>query len=253
MQMNYQEREEIAERRGRDLIELLSPQLPLEVRVEGPADAWALVGPCLLARQIGALEAIFALRPLDREADAIIVLRSLYEHAVTFAWLAVEPGAEGQRKFLKSDLISRLELDKDVREIGQPPPLTDEVRERYERERDGLPEKMPKLHELAEEADRHWGGTLPGWADSPDHSYRGLYAIAYRCQSMIAHPSLMGLNGVYVDLDDGAKRVQIEQREPEMHGPYGLGVILLAFSVYIAAEKLDWPIPADAVEAIFRA
>ena len=248
---DYREREEIAERRARNLIELLSPQLPLEVTVEGPADAWALVGPCLLARQIGALEAIFALRPLDREADALILLRSLYEHAVTFAWLAVEPGAERQRMLLKSDLISRLELDKDMREIGQPP-LDDEVRERFERERDGLPERLPKLHELAEEADRHWGGTLPGWADSPESSYRGLYAIAYRRQSMIAHPSLMGLNGVYVDLDDGAKRVQIEQRDPEMHGPFGLGVILLAFSVYIAAETLDWPIPADAVEAIFE-
>ncbi len=249
--MDYREREEIAERRGRDLIELLDPHLPLEVRVEGPADAWALVGPCLLARQVGALEAMFALRPLDREADALILLRSLYEHAVTFAWLAIEPGAERQRKFLKSDLISRLELDKDMQAIGQPP-LSDEVRRRFERERDGLPEKMPKLHELAEVVDGHWGPILPGWADSPDHSYRGLYAIAYRRQSMVAHPSLMGLNGVYVDLDDGAKRVQLEQRDAEMHGSYGLGGILLAFSVYIAAEALDWPIPVDAVEAIFE-
>lgn len=143
--MDYREREEIAERRGRDLIELLSPHLPLEVsRVEGPADALALVGPCLLARQVGALEAVFALRPLDREADALILLRSLYEHAVTFAWLAIEPGAERQGEFRKSDLISRLELDKDMREIGEPA-LSDEVRQRYERERDALPEKMPKL------------------------------------------------------------------------------------------------------------
>lgn len=242
--MDYREREDIAEDRAHKLIELVRPHLPIEARVTGLPDAWLLVGPALLARQVGTLEAIFALRSLSREADALILLRSLYEHAVTFVWLAVEPGAERLGKFRKSDLVSRLELDKDMRKLGEPA-LSDDVRQRFESESDALPERMPKLEKLTEEADQHWGGSIPRWEEGTLKSYRGLFASAYRRQSKIAHPSEMGLNGVIVDLPDGTKRVQLEIRDPEMHGPFGLGIILFAFSLYIAAQTLGWPQAAD--------
>jgi len=35
-----------------------------------------------------------------------------------------------------------------------------------------------------------------------------------------------------------------------MHGPFGLAVVLVAFSLYIAAETLDWPATAD-IDAAF--
>ncbi|MCW2980623.1 MAG: hypothetical protein JWO14_2350 [Solirubrobacterales bacterium] len=75
--------------------------------------------------------------------------------------------------------------------------------------------------------------------------------MAYRRHSAIAHPSLMGLNFVVVDLPDGSKRVQLEQRDPEMHGPFGLGVILLAFSLYIAGQAIGW-LAQDEVTAAFE-
>ena len=58
-----------------------------------------------------------ALRPLDREVDALILLRALFDHAVTFAWLAGDPGKNRHQRFLKSDLCDRLRIDDDCRTI----------------------------------------------------------------------------------------------------------------------------------------
>jgi thioredoxin reductase len=65
------------------LTALVRPYLPVDVLVHGPAGAWPLVGPALIARATGSLEAILALVPLRREADADTLLRSLYEHVTT--------------------------------------------------------------------------------------------------------------------------------------------------------------------------
>jgi hypothetical protein len=246
---DHHEREDIAADRADRLIALVRPHLPIEVRITDLPEVWGLVGPALLARQVGTLEAIFALRPLGREADALTLLRSLYEHAVTFVWLAADPGAERLGRFRKSDLISRLELDKDMRRLGEPP-LSNGVRRRFATECDALPDRMPKLEKLTEEADGHWAGSIPRWQAGTVKSYRGLYASAYRRQSMVAHPSEMGLNGVFVDLPDGRKRIQLEGRDPEMRGPFGLGVIVFAFSLYVAGRVLGWP-RASAVDAAF--
>jgi uncharacterized protein DUF5677 len=247
---DYQARDDLAEERSRKLIDLVRPHLPIEVSVQGPADAWKLVGPGLIARQVGSLEALMALRPLDRQADAFVVLRTLYEHSVTFAWIAADPGVDRHRRLLKSDASARITADDDARKVGVPL-LTDGNRERYEGQQRDLPKAMPDLLQRAEAADESWLGKVPGLEGIDDaSSYRGLYAIAYRHHSAIAHPSLQGLNFVTIDLPDNVKRVQLEERDPEMHGPYGLGVILLAFSLYIAAETLGWP-DSEAVSAVF--
>lgn len=248
---DYCERDQLAEDRSRKLIGLVHAHLPSEVRVAGAADAWQLVGPGLLARQVGSLEALLALRPLDRQADAFVLLRTLYEHAVTFAWFAADPGEDRHRRFLKSDTVARLDADDDARKVGVPL-LDAESRAKYEGQRGRLPKQMPDLLQRAEAADAHWVGKVPALKDSSEtHSYRGLYAIAYRHHSAIAHPTLMGLNFVTVDLPGGPLRVQLEERDPEMHGPFGLGAILLAFSLLISGRTLGWP-DAAAVEAAFE-
>ncbi len=245
------EREAIAETRGRRLVELVRPHLSINVQVTGPRDAWALVGPGLIARQVGTLEAILALRPFGREADAFILLRSLYEHAVTFAWLAADPGEQRHQRFLKSDAATRIAMDDDARRVGEPM-LSTEKRSEFEGRFEYLPKQMPDLVQLAEGADHHWTGKIDGLAGSSKaRSYRGLYAIAYRHHSAIAHPTLMGLNRVSVDLKGGLQRVQLEERQQETHGPFGLGNNLLGLSLQISAATLGWPISAD-VNAVFE-
>jgi hypothetical protein len=137
------------------------------------------------------------------------------------------------------------------RNVGEPI-LTDEKRAEYQRHVDELPVAMPSLDQRAAAADRHWTDKIEA-LQGPDstHSFRGLYAIAYRRQSALDHATLMGLNPVTVDLPDDRTRIQLEWRNPEMHGPFGLAVILFTFTLFISAATLDWP-AADDVERAFE-
>jgi hypothetical protein len=42
-------------------------------------------------------------------------------------------------------------------------------------------------------------------------------------------------------LDGSHKRVQLEERPPDMHGPFGLATIVFALGLYVAAETIGWP------------
>jgi hypothetical protein len=192
------------------LTALVRPYLPVDVLVHGPADAWPLVGPALIARATGSLEAILALVPLGREADADTLLGSLYEHVTTFAWLAGEPGEERMRRWLKSDCEARLRTDEDCRRV-RVKILDDDRRNEFEETAAALPKGMPALLDRAEAADAHWVSRVTGLRDSTTPtSFRGLYAAAYRRFSAIAHPTNLGLKPVTVDLDGSHKRVQLE-------------------------------------------
>jgi hypothetical protein len=140
--MGQEEHDRDAVARGRALTALVRPYLPVDVLVDGPADAWPLVGPALIARATGSLEAILALVPLGREADADTLLRSLYEHVTTFAWLAGEPGEERMRRWLKSDCEARLRADEDCRKVGVKI-LDDDRRKEFEETAAARPKACP--------------------------------------------------------------------------------------------------------------
>jgi hypothetical protein len=239
--MGQEEHDRDAVARGRALTALVRPYLPLDVLVRGPADAWPLVGPALIARATGSLEAILALVPLRREADADTLLRSLYEHVTTFAWLAAEPGEERMRRWLKSDCEARLRTDDDCRKVGVKT-LDDDRRKELEDTVAALPQGMPVVLDRAQAADAHWASRIAGLRDSTTPtSFRGLYAAAYRHFSAIAHPTSLGLNPVTVDLDGSQTRVQLEERPPDMGGPFGLATIVYALGLYVASETIAWP------------
>ena len=229
--MGQEKHDRDAVARGRALAALVRPYLPVDVLVRGPADAWPLVGPALIARATGSPEAILAFVPLGREADADTLLRSLYEHVTTFAWLAGVPGEERMRRWLKSDCEARLHTDEDCRKVGVKI-LDDDRRKEFEETAAALPKGMPALLDRAEAADAHWVSRVTGLRDSTTPtSFRGLYAAAYRRFSAIAHPTNLGLNPVTVDLDRSHKRVQLEERPPHMHGPFGLATIVFALGL----------------------
>jgi hypothetical protein len=74
--------------RAAALIDLVEGSLEVEGDAGGPQTAWPMVGPALLAHAISSLRSIvFRLRPDEANSDASRLLRSLYDHVVTFAWL----------------------------------------------------------------------------------------------------------------------------------------------------------------------
>jgi hypothetical protein len=46
---------------------------------------------------------------------------------------------------------------------------------------------------------------------------------------------------VTVDLDGPHTRVQLEERPPDMEGPFWLATIVYALGLYVAAETIAWP------------
>ena len=110
---------------------------------------------------------------------------------------------------------------------------------------DELPQGLPSLLVRAEEADDYWEGRVAviRGSDMP-LSFRGMYAIAYRRLSAIAHPSNLGLNFVTTHFEGGI-RVGLEERREVMIGPFGIARALYAIGLYISAVRLGWPASAD--------
>jgi hypothetical protein len=242
-------RDESIHQRGQELVALVAAQLPQEFTVSGDEVAWPFLAAALISRMTGTLDSILELQPAQREADAGILVRSLYEHAVHLAWLGADPSAQRIEAWRKHDLTERLKADADAREHGVE--LFDNAkRAELVAERDRLQGERLVLADLAGAADSHWTGALPGMGASPEvRSFRGLYAIVYRHYSGVAHPSFRGLNRV-VETAGPVSRVRLEDAY-QGSGPYGLATVIFALALYATAATLGWP-ASDEIEAVFE-
>lgn len=237
--------------RGRELTALIAHRLPIEVEVTGDADAWPAIGVGLLSRMAGTLESILDLQVREREADAATLGRSLYEHAVHFAWLAAEPSAARMQEWRKYDLKQRLKADADMRRYGQQS-FTRERRAELETEVTSMVGKKLTLEQLAMAADGYWTSRIPEDALVPGtlQSFAGLYASLYRYYSATAHPTMLGLNRVTDDLDPRRRRIRLEG-EYEGTGPYGLATVVFGLALFVAADAIGWPSSSE-VHAVFE-
>jgi len=223
---------------------------PQEFEVTGDANAWPLVATAMVSRMIGTMNAILTLHPGELEADTGADVRRLFEQAVYLAWLAAEPSVERIQRWRRADFKSRLAADSDARAHGVQL-FTDEQRVDLEAQVAKLQGDRIVFEKVAEEADRHWAGKLPGMGGEGEvKSWRGLYAIVYRNYSGFTHPTYRGLNPVVVDLSPTRRQVRLEAPY-EGSGPYGMATVIFGLSLLILADALGWP-NADDVVAIFE-
>ena len=235
--------------RGRRLVGLVARELPREFEITGDADAWPGAGVALLSRMTTTVSSILDLQFGLREADAGILGRSLYEHAVHFAWLAAEPTRARLGEWRKHDVRERLKADNDARAHGIDG-LTDERQADFKRQAANLTGNSLNLADLARAADDYWKGKLPGTDPGVEvWSFRKLYVLLYRHYSGMAHPTARGLNRVTDHLDPTRRRVRLEDTY-ETSGPYGSATVVFALALYIAAKAFGWP-RADDVSAAF--
>ena len=237
--------------RAAELGELVRLHLPVDISVPDDQSAWPLFGHALLSRMTGSLEAIFLLQPSGRSADAFTLLRSLFEHAVHFAWLAADPSAARLGAWRRNDLNERLRADDDAKQFDILL-LTPGDRAAMEYQRDNLPGPKHKLRldRLAEQADEHWSARIESHGARGDlGTFRGLYAFAYRYHSALAHPGERGLHPVVEDISETRKRVKIEDTF-EGRGPYGMATVIYAMALLVSEQTFAWP-AATAVDAIF--
>lgn len=237
------DRDEQIQRRGRALVELIMNRLPQEFPRPVGNEGWPAVGVALLTRMAATLEAILDLQPRQRLADPAVLVRSLFEHAVHFAWLGADPNArlEGWRK---SDLLARLKADRDATQRGIRV-LSDERRAEFDARAAAMEGHALNLADLAVAADSAWADKIPGMGPQTQFmSFRGIYAVLYRWYSDMFHPSATGLNRVYEDLGPERIRIQLE-REYRGIGPFSVATFVFGLALFVASESIGWPTQAE--------
>ncbi len=236
---------------GTALAALVEERLPLMVQTSEPAEPMRLIGPAMLARGAGTVQAIGKLAPLDREADAGVLLRVLLEHMITFAWLAADEDNERFALWLKGDSKQRLKMHNDLPdELDEllPAPL----KALFDGIVGGVDGELPALRVRAECADADWGPRLPDvlqpgieWG-----SFLGLYRIVYRYLSGFTHAGLLSLNAVIKQGRVGGDIVTMETHAGE-RSAVGMAPLVLGLGLYVSSEAQGWP-EKQAIDAIFN-
>jgi hypothetical protein len=230
---------------------LVERRLPAEFIVSGDGDAWALVAHALLSRMTSTLASIMQLQRSRHAVDAGTLTRSLYEHVVHLAWLAADPSAARIEEWRKYDLRERQKAANDAPQRGIE--LFDPAeRAALDAQVASLQGNDLYLEQLAQKADGHWNGKLPGMGKSTERdSFRGLYVIVYRQLSGTSHPTFRGINPVVEDLPGNLRRVVLEADHPHRaRPPYRAAMLIYALGLYVAAEALGLIDPRD-IDAAF--
>lgn len=178
------------------LASLLERRLPLRVESAGGEDDWNVVGPALLAASVRHLRAI---QHLQHNFPSGVVgwqlVRSMYEYATTYAWIAGDPQERG-RLWLKADYQQRMKLADDLAAFGDSL-LTDAQRERIGAYVAEVAASMSSVPDRATDVDDRWGNALQeidAHLPAEFRRFRALYPLIYRNGSRFTHPSTHGVN-----------------------------------------------------------
>jgi hypothetical protein len=112
--MDPEQRQQLAH----ELLAALGRTMPRQGQSTGALDDWNVYVPATLARCAYFLESIMVLS--DRQIDSMILLRSLYEHVVTFAWIATDPG-EHMPAFVANEFEQKLLVNRELSTLDKKP------------------------------------------------------------------------------------------------------------------------------------
>lgn len=232
---------------GEELVALVEEKLPYKP-VRADTDPMRLIGPALLTRAAGTVQAIARLASLRREADAGVLLRVPLEHIVMFAWLSADSGNERFLLWFKHDTRRRLAIHRDAPVgIDILPP---EMQVFFEGVMNRVDGKLPETRTCAREADEFWTPRLAG-VMSPENSwgsFLGQYQIVFRYMSAFTHPNLMGLSAV-IKRTPAGDIVEMETKDGA-RSAVGMGTLTFGLGLYVASVAQGWP-TRELLDAIF--
>jgi hypothetical protein len=194
-----------------------------------------------LARANYTLQTILAMP--NREIDATVLGRSLYEHVVAFAWLLIDPVAH-RPMLLRWEYEERTKMVKDPHGFRILSPPEDGVIRRALI--DMGPKCAPETPDRALAADNYWSRCGIKW----QWHFRNGYVGLFRGYSVFVHPTIAGItpfivrdhHGSSVGLPRGGQGgdVQVE------------AVICFADALAVASHRLRWPSIGEVLEAFTR-
>lgn len=215
----------------------------VQVRTTEPRslfESWELTRAAFLARMASTLRHLGYLAPSSSRLDGVALVRTLVDHAITFAWISGDP-KERVPAFLRTSFKSLLAKDRRFREQARPGRsggqtgalLEHAARERLRAYTREVNQELPKLPRLSREADASWRERTESSLPESLHiiDFQGLYNQIYDQYAEFDHPSTLGLQ-VFVHLG-GSPGTATLDGEPERNivddlRPYWIA--LLAFS-----------------------
>jgi hypothetical protein len=213
-----------------DLVLLVDRRLP--ERFYPRESTWRGPLTALVARMASIVESLAILAEPN--------LRSLYEHLVTFLWLAIDPEPRVQ-DWHDDTLLHRRRLHNEAREYGAERVLTEaQLRQAEDAER------LRPLAQRAEQADAHWAPRIPGFHVDPQGgpknvlTMRGMYTVIYRLASRNVHATIESIDP-WVELRANGRYAVIRQPRANEFNWSALGIPLFAMGLLVAKERLGWP------------
>ncbi len=230
--------DEDAKAAARALVDLVRTwHLPKRLYHDPP---WHLVAASFVVRMGDTVESILTLWERDRRSglDMMILLRALYEQAVVFAWLAIDPDAHLQRWGDSERYYHRVMVE-EAAEYGIA--CTEE-------EVTTTGQRLKPMNQLALAVDEHWGGQLVGFRTAAAKrrkveadllSFAGLYLPIYREASSATHATPAAL-APYFDVTEYPRVVSTPSGE-EYAAVWSVVVPLYTQALIVCNSVLGWP------------
>lgn len=236
---------------SRQLIESTDEVFPVDLPSSGMHDEWPLVGWAMLARACRTLDSITALAPERAASDASVLTRTLFEEAVTFAWIAIDPD-ENVKSWLRWDRSQRIKMDNDLVDRGAEHVLESDVRAQFERFIDEGPVMPDNLTQRADEVDNYWTTKIEALDPSLPFNFRAMYRYIYRFESFYAHAAVAPLLH-FVDYVESENRaiMRLLEQDPGLPNTFTRAPMLYGFVMLVASVALDLPSFPQKVEEAF--
>lgn len=212
------------------LVDLVDERLP-ELVYAHVRSAWRTAGPALIACCADLALSMAELAAARRPSNVMILFRALYEHVVTFCWLAIDPEPRVQQ-WVEHAQFWQSKLHNDVSQYGHT------LLSGADLEAAQQAGQIPPLANRADEIDKHWAPLLPGFRPSGDLlSLRGMYTL-YRAASRSAHAQAESVNSCI----DPSKDPWVIHREHDRQMlPSALAVPMLTMALVVCNHALGWP------------
>src|SRR5690349_20629064 len=134
---------------------------------------WKVFVTAGIVRLADCVETIMSLLDDRRDADAAVLIRSLFEQTITLSWVAIDPPTNYER-WKGQAAHEELKIHHDGLDFGETLLSPQEVAVAK------AAPTMPNLADRAKEADKHWTSRVSG-LHGPGHmlGFRGLYMSIY--------------------------------------------------------------------------
>jgi hypothetical protein len=235
---------DLARMRNRMLQDVALRHVPRMHPLVSTFTTWPASGDAMFVRCIEGLIAIDRLMDDGLERDAWALVRTLYEHIVTFAWISAAP-AERLQLWMADDFGERIKAMNDMSRFGttHDPAVRAALEEQIQ---SAASSKLPSLPAMAHAADEYWSTRTELHSGPKERkSFSGLYAIAYRQGSARTHSTPLGHRSLAIEQGESVLfTTGLVSKAPN---PFTMTPMLFSMGALIASIALGWPSSSDIV------